>query len=98
MNIYTVPIIDAPSQKLTVNLGGQNADIALTMRLGNIYADVFSDGREVVSGRLCLNQEPIVREAFRPFAGELYFEDLQGNEDPVYGGLGSRFLLRWIEP
>lgn len=98
MNIYTIPIMDVPSQKLTVNLGGQITDIALTMRLGNLYADVSSNGREVINGRVCLNQEPLIREFFREFEGELYFEDLQGEDSPVFGGLGSRFLLRWIEP
>ncbi len=30
--IYTIPILDTPSQKLSVSLGGQETDIALTMR------------------------------------------------------------------
>ena len=98
MNIYTIPILDEPSQKLTVNLGRQAVDIALTMRLGSLYADVRANGRDVVNGRICLNGEPIIKEAFRPFVRELYFEDLQGSENPVYGGLGRRFLLRWVEP
>lgn len=98
MTIYTIPLSDTPSQKLTVNLGGQTVDIALTMRLGNIYADVRANGVDVVNSRICLNQEPIIKEAFRPFIGELYFEDLQGNDNPIYGGLGRRFILRWVQP
>lgn len=95
MKILEVPVSDEKAQKLRVQLGGQIVDIALTMQLGKLYADVKADGAAVVSGRVCLNKEPIVREAFRPFQGELYFEDLQGNDDPVYGGLGRRFVLRW---
>lgn len=98
MKIHTIPILNEPSQTLTVRLGNQTVDIALTMRLGNLYADVRANGKDVVNGRVCLNQEPIIKESFRPFVGELYFEDLQGNENPVYGGLGRRFVLRWIEP
>ncbi|UOO77920.1 hypothetical protein LVJ85_05520 [Neisseria sp. Dent CA1/247] len=98
MKMYTIPILNEPSQTLTVRLGNQTVDIALTMRLGNLYADVRVNGKNVVSGRVCLNHEPIIKESFRPFIGELYFEDLQGNENPVYGGLGRRFVLRWIEP
>lgn len=98
MKIYTIPIIDEPSQKLTLRLGDQAVDIALTMRLGNLYADVRTNGKDVINNRICLNRTPIIKEVFRPFVGELYFEDLQGDENPVYGGLGSRFLLRWIEP
>ena len=96
MKVYTIPISDERSQKLTTTLGKQVVDIVLTMRLGKLYADVRANRVPVVSGRVCLNREPIVNEAFRPFDGELYFEDLQGNEDPVFGGLGKRYILRWV--
>lgn len=96
MKIYTIPLQDKPSQRLLVTLGGQSVNISLTMRLGKIYADVQADGVDIVSGRVCLNLEPIIKEAFRPFVGELYFDDLQGSDDPVYGGLGRRFVLRWV--
>ena len=96
MKVYTIPISDERSQKLTTTLGKQVVDIVLTMRLGKLYADVKANRVPVVSGRVCLNREPIVNEAFRPFDGELYFEDLQGSEDPVFGGLGKRYVLRWV--
>ena len=95
MKIYTIPLQDTPSQKLAVTLAGQNVDLVLTMRLGRLYADVKADGVPVVAGRVCLNLEPIINEKFRPFVGELYFEDLQGSDNPIYGGLGRRFVLRW---
>lgn len=96
MKVYTIPISDERSQKVTTTLGQQVVDIVLTMRLGKLYADVKANRAPVVSGRVCLNGEPIVNEAFRPFVGELYFEDLQGNDDPIFGELGKRFVLRWV--
>lgn len=96
MKVYTIPIADERSQRLSVTLGRQEVDIALTMRLGKLYIDVKANRVPVVSGRVCLNKESIVNEAFRPFVGELYFEDLQGNDDPVFGELGKRFVLRWV--
>lgn len=96
MKVYTIPISDERSQKLTTTLGQQVVDIVLTMRLGKLYIDVKANRVPVVSGRVCLNKEPIVNESFRPFVGELYFEDLQGNDDPVFGELGKRFVLRWV--
>lgn len=97
MKVYTIPISDERSQKVTTTLGQQVVDIVLTMRLGKLYVDVKANRVPVVSGRVCLNGEPIVNEAFRPFEGELYFEDLQGNDDPVFGGLGKRYVLRWVK-
>ena len=96
MKVYTIPISDERSQKVTTTLGQQVVDIVLTMRLGKLYADVKANRVPVVSGRVCLNKEPIVNESFRPFVGELYFDDLQGNDDPVSGELGKRFVLRWV--
>ena len=96
MKIYTSPIADERSQRLSVTLGRQEVDIVLTMRLGKLYIDVKANRVPVVSGRVCLNKEPIINESFRPFVGELYFEDLQGNDDPVFGELGKRFVLRWV--
>ena len=40
MKVYTIPIADERSQKLSVTLGKQEVDIALTMRLGKLYIDV----------------------------------------------------------
>lgn len=97
MKVYTIPIADERSQKVTTTLGQQVVDIVLTMRLGKLYVDIKANRVPVVSGRVCLNGEPIVNEAFRPFDGELYFEDLQGNDDPVFGGLGKRYVLRWVK-
>ena len=96
MKIYTIPIADERSQRLSVTLGRQEVDIVLTMRLGKLYIDVKAHRVPVVSGRVCLNKEPIINESFRPFVGELYFDDLQGNDDPVFGELGKRFVLRWV--
>ena len=70
MKIYTIPIADERSQRLSVTLGRQEVDIVLTMRLGKLYIDVKANRVPVVSGRVCLNKEPIINESFRPFVGD----------------------------
>lgn len=96
MAIYDIPIIATPNQQLIVDLGGQNTTIKLATRLGKIYASVYVGTTKVILSRVCLNNEPIVRELYRPFVGELYFADLRGNSDPEWSELGSRYVLRWV--
>lgn len=93
--IYDIPLRALPNQRLMVDLGGQLVTIRLAMRLGKLYASVSIGKRDLILSRVCLNNEPIVREAYRDFVGELYFTDLQGNNNPEWRELGKRYVLRW---
>ena len=96
MQILEIPIKSMPSQKLSVVLGKQNIIIELAWRNNWLYAMVRVGKVDVVCSRLCLNREPIVREQYRGFVGELYFDDQQGNQDPEFSELGSRYKLFWV--
>lgn len=96
MKIFIIPISDVKNQVLTVNLGGQEVNIKLIMRLNHLFIDVICNNEYIVLSKLCLNNEPIIGYKYLPFKGELFFEDTQGNENPIYGGLGSRYVLKWI--
>lgn len=50
------------------------------------------------TGVLCLNGNKIVRYGYLPFAGELFFADLEGKADPEWAGLGQRFKLYYLTP
>lgn len=95
MAIHNIPLQATPNQRLSVDLGGQNTTFSLATRLGKLYASVAVGNTAIIHSRVCLNNEPIVREAYRGFIGELYFIDLRGGNDPEWAELGSRYLLRW---
>ena len=96
MQILEIPIKPVPSQKLSVMLGEQNTTIELAWRSNWLYATVRVGKTDMVCSRLCLNREPIMREQYRNFVGELYFDDQQGNQAPEFSGLGSRYKLFWV--
>ncbi len=50
-----------------------------------------------MNGVLCRNLVYLVREAYLGFTGDLTFMDTEGGDDPYYTGLGSRWLLVYIE-
>jgi hypothetical protein len=93
-----IPLTSKPSQTLTTTLGGQQCALNIYQKPSGLYMDVVSpailDGG--LYGVLCENLNRIVRSAYLGFAGDLVFSDLQGTEDPVFTGLGTRFILAYL--
>lgn len=98
MQVFEIPIKPHPNQKISAVLGGQDVVIELVWRNERLYASVRLNQTDVVCNRLCHNREPIVREAYRGFVGDLLFEDISGCLNPHFAQLGSRFKLFWVNP
>lgn len=64
-----------------------------------LYCDLTIDTTNIWSGVLCENLVDINGGAAQGFSGELFFNDLQGGEDPDYTGLGpgGRFQFIYVE-
>lgn len=95
--MYELPIDAVPNQTFRATLGGQYCTINLRTLGGELFADVLVNAVPIIQNRRCLNQARIVREAYLGFIGDLMFTDSQGSDDPVYTGLGARFLLVYLE-
>lgn len=93
-----VPTQMAPNQNFQVVLDGQQMTFNVYQTAFGLFMDILLTGAAIVTGQLCLNQEPIVQQTYTGFSGELVWIDTQGNDDPIYTGLGSRFLLIYLEP
>lgn len=107
-----VPLSPNPNQTLQIVLGGQNCAIELRTLDGSAYTDVadlgtsqpylsFSltvGGTSITLNALCLNQKRLlINRQYLGFVGDFVFVDTQGAEDPQYTGLGTRWLLVYIE-
>jgi len=92
-----VPIIDVVSQTLTITLGGQSCRIDLKTRSTGLFCDLYVNDALVIGGVACRNLTRIVIDAYLGFVGDLMFSDTQGTADPSAPGLGSRFLLFYLE-
>lgn len=81
-----------PNQRLSVNIGQMALDISLrTSKTGGLYADLDVNGTGIFRGRACVNKMPLMLN--NTLGGNLYFEDLFGNEDPNWQGFNDRFAL-----
>lgn len=92
-----VPTQPVPSQSFSVTLDGQQVNVSLYQTDYGLFIDLLLTNVPLVTGALCLNQEPIIQQPYLGFSGELQFVDTQGTDDPIYTGLGTRFQLAYIE-
>jgi len=66
--------------------------------LYGLFIDVFVNNQLIIGGVICENLNRIVRDSYLGFIGDLIFYDTtKGGNDPDYTGLGSRYLLVYLE-
>jgi len=95
--VLIVPIVSTPSQTLNVTLAQQACTIRVYQKFWGVFCDVLVNQQPIIQGVLCLNKNFIVRSLYLGFIGDLAFFDTQGSNDPSFSGLGSKFLLFYLE-
>lgn len=93
-----VPLSAVPSQTLAITLRGQACRISVRSLGENLYFDLVSGTTPIVTARICRNLQRLLIDAkYRRFVGDFMFIDTQGDEQPAYTGLNSRWLLYYLE-
>lgn len=96
--MQTIPIQDTYAQTLKVTLGGQACQIELLQKSTGMFCSLSVGDAPIVSGVACRNLAPMVHSVYLGFIGDLTFFDTQGASDPSSPGLGTRYLLQYLEP
>lgn len=91
-----IPIIAAPSQRLSILLDGQNCQISIEQKGDFMYLSLSVNNSPVINSIICRDRIRLVPYAYLPFVGNLAFIDTQGTDDPNYTGLGERFKLVYL--
>jgi len=89
MTLMNIPLQPIPNQSVSFLLNGKSYTIDVDTRLENIYISIFQDGEYVLRNRAL--------RAYAPVGFDLQLADTLGTDDPVYTGLGSRWLLMGLE-
>jgi hypothetical protein len=95
--MQVVPIADTYAQTLSVTLANQAVTLAIYQKSTGLFCDVSVSGSTILTGVICQNLNRIVRDLYLGFVGDLIFVDLQGTSDPSAPGLGTRFVLCYLE-
>lgn len=91
-----IPLQPVPSQQLQIVLGGQNCQISIYLRADWVFVDVSANGVDISIAVLAHDAVPLVPTTYLGFQGNLLFTDTQGDSDPTYDGLGSRYQLLYL--
>lgn len=91
--INFIPTSKNPNQMFHVNINKQNCTIILTQKRTGLFFSLAVDDVFLIRSVRCENENPLVLYSYIKFVGNLYFIDLEGNQDPDYLGLGDRFIL-----
>lgn len=88
-----------PSQNFTIGLLNQQCEISIYQRGANLYFDLRVGGEWIVRTRVIRNKQLLLIDVkYKGFRGDFLVNDTQGDTQPQYTGLGSRYLLLYVEP
>jgi hypothetical protein len=95
--VIIIPLSAVPSQTLAINIAGQACRIALRSNGGNLYFDLTVGGSSIVSSKICRNRQRLLLGVkYRGFIGDFIFDDTQGDSQPSFSGLNTRWLLYYV--
>ena len=95
--MLTISLEAEKEQTVTATLGGQACTIRLVQRDSALYMDLTVDSNPIIQGIPCWYGNKMVRYSYLGFSGDLVFLDTEGQNDPDYTGLGTRYPLLYIE-
>jgi len=96
--MLAIPLAAVPSQALTVVLGDQVSQISVRQLAVGVAVDLSVNDSPIIRGVLAFNLNRLVRSAYLGFIGDLAFVDMEGNADPDYSGMGTRYQLCYFPP
>jgi hypothetical protein len=92
-----IAIQPVPSQQLQVVLDGQQCQIAVYVKTQCMFFDIAVNGNPLAYAVQAKNLVSLVPTSYLGFSGWFSFLDTQGTEDPQYGGLGTRWILVFLD-
>lgn len=92
-----IPLQPVPSQQVQIVLGGQTCAINVYVKVQCMFLDLAVNGVPIAYAVQCKNLVSLVPTAYLGFSGWMIFLDTQGSSDPIYTGLGSRFVLLYLD-
>ena len=95
--MQVIPIQNLPNQTLQLALNNQQCQINVYQLNTGLYCDLYVSGNLIIAGVICQDRNRIVRDLYLGFIGDLCFIDIQGTSDPIYTGLGDRYVLCYLD-
>ena len=92
-----ISLQSVPSQQTQVVLDGQSCGISVYVKNQCMFFDLTVNATQIAYAVQCKNLVSLVPTAYLGFSGYLVIFDTQGTDDPVYTGLGSRWVMLYLD-
>jgi hypothetical protein len=92
-----IPLQPVPSQTVQTVLSGQQCSLSVYVKAQCMFLDLALSGSPIAYAVQVKNLVSLVPTAYLGFSGWLLFLDTQGSDDPQYSGLGSRWILLYLD-
>jgi hypothetical protein len=92
-----IPLSAKPSQQFVIVLGAQNCTIKVYQKRTGMFLDISVASAPVLTAVICQDRVRLIRQDYLGFIGDLAFMDTQGTDAPSYEGLGTRWVLMYLE-
>ena len=89
MTLVNIPLEPIPNQSVSYPLNGLTYTIDINTHLDSLYISVFQGGQYLLRNRAL--------RSFAPVGFGLQLADIEGEDDPAYTGLGTRWLLMGLQ-
>lgn len=96
--MLVIPTLVLPNQQIQSQINGQATTLNVYQLAYGLFMDVYVNSTLIIAGVICQNLNRIVRDTYLGFLGDFVWVDLEGSDDPVYTGLGTRFQLVYLTP
>lgn len=93
--IQNIPLKAVPSQSLMITLNGQQCNIKVYSKSGEVFMDLTVNEVVICTGVLCLNGISILPNYSFNFVGQLYFQNSTSTENPDYTLFGDTWFLQY---
>ena len=93
-----VPLATTEAQTLNIVLNNQICQINVYQKFYGVFVDLYVNNTLIIGGVIAQNLNRIVISAYLGFKGDLMFLDTEGDDDPDWTGLGTRWILIYITP
>jgi hypothetical protein len=96
--MLAIPLAPVPSQTLAVILDGQSCNISVYSETTGIYFDLSLGSTVIKTAVVMRDGARLLQDTqYTAFVGDFVMVDTQGELDPVYTGLGTRWQLVYLE-
>jgi hypothetical protein len=89
MTLVNIPLQPIPNQSVEFVLNNTSYKVEVNTLNDDVYISILQGGQYVLNNRAL--------RAYAPVGFDLQLADTEGDDDPVYTGLGARWLLMGLQ-